>query len=285
LGSGYGKLACFVRATSLVALSASVAAGATPSKKEVLQRAAAYVDAQAKLLPQLVADERSVQMHRPRVGRSTPPRVIETRADFAWIRLEGMAEAIGVRDVREVDGKPVGGAERLEELLRRPTSASIATARALLAESARYNVGPLWRNVNLPTTALFLLHGELQPRFSWKVEAADSEGQVILSFKELERPTVIRGWNNDPVFSRGRIWIDAATGAVRRTELRTKAREPREGQKTDYVLVVEFAIDESLQLLLPRRLREHYETRTEVVDGQAEYVNYRRFQTGGRLVR
>jgi hypothetical protein len=37
-------------------------------------------------------------------------------------------------------------------------------------------------------------------------------------------------------------------------------------------------------LLLPQRLREHYETNTEVVDGTAEYANYRRFETGGRLV-
>jgi hypothetical protein len=286
LGSGYGKLAYFVRVAVLAALTAGLAADNTPSKKEVLKRAAAYVDQQAELLPQLVAEERSSQTLRPRVRRSTasPPRVIQARADFAWLRLEGMPEAIGVRDVREVDGRPVGGAERLEELLRRPTTSSIAAARALLAESARYNVGPLWRNVNLPTTALFLLHDSLQPRFSWKVEGTEASGAVVLFFKERERPTVIRGLNGEPVFSRGRIWIDPATGTVQRTELHTEARDP-EGDKTYYQLLVEFAVDESLQVLLPRRLREHYETRTEVVDGKAEYVNYRRFQTGGRLVR
>jgi hypothetical protein len=195
-----------------------------------------------------------------------------------------MPEAIGLRDVREVAGKPVGGGERLEELLRRPAPASLAAARAMLAEGARYNVGPLWRNVNLPTTALFLLHPDLQPRFSWKTEDTEGSNGVVLSFKERERPTVIRGLNNEPIFSRGRIWIDPASGAVQRTELKTEASDP-EGHKTFYLLVVEFAIDDTLHLLLPRRLREHYETQTEVVDGEAEYVNYRRFQTGGRLVR
>ncbi len=169
-----------MRAVGHVALTAGFVADHTPSTKELLKRAAAYVSQQAELLPQLVAEERSSQTLRPRVQHliDPPPRVIESRADFAWIRLEGMPEAIGVRDVREVDGRPVGGPERLEELLRRPTTSSIAAARALLAESARYNVGPLWRNVNLPTTALFLLHDSLQPRFSWKVEGTGESGAV-----------------------------------------------------------------------------------------------------------
>jgi hypothetical protein len=285
LGSGYGKLACFVRIAPLVGLGASAAADATPSKKEVLQRAAKYVAAQAELFPQLVVDERCSQTLAQRVKSSTtsPPRVIETRADFAWIRLDGIPGAIGVRDVREVDGKAVGGEDRLEDLLRRPTASSIVAARTLLAESARYNVGPLWRNVNLPTTALFFLHRSLQPRFSWKVQRIEGSA-VVLSFKERERPTVIRGFNNEPVFSRGRIWIDPATRVAHRTELDTEARD-LEGHTTYYQLLVEFAVDESLHLLLPRRLREHYETPAEVVDGEAEYVNYRRFQTEGRLVR
>lgn len=284
MGSGYGKLACFVRATGLVALTASLTAEDTPSKKEILKRAAAYVEQQAELLPQLVAEERSSQLLRPRARSSTSPKVIETRADFAWIRLDGIPEPIGVRDVREVDGKAVGTPGRLEQLLRQPTSSSVATAQAFLAESAQHNVGPLWRNVNLPTTALFFLHQTWQSRFSWRLDVTAGSPTLVLSFKERERPTVIRGFHSDPVFSRGRIWIDRVTGAVQRTELRTEARDLA-GRKTYYQLLVDFAIDQSLQLLLPQRLREHYETDTEVVEGTAEYANYRRFETGGRLVR
>ena len=275
MGSGYGKLACFVRATVLVALTASLTAEDTPSRKEILKRAAAYVEQQAELLPQLVAEERSSQLLRPRARNSTSPKVIETRADFAWIRLDGIPEPIGVRDVREVDGKAVGTPGRLEQLLRQPTSSSVATAQAFLAESAQHNVGPLWRNVNLPTTALFFLHQTLQSRFSWRLDVTAGSPTLVLSFKERERPTVIRGFYSDP---------DRVTGAVQRTELRTEARDLA-GRKTYYQLLVDFAIDQSLQLLLPQRLREHYETDTEVVEGTAEYANYRRFETGGRLVR
>jgi len=271
----------------LVALTGVVASTQSqPSKSEVLRRAAAYVQTQAEQLPQLVAEEHTRQIVRSRAGSrsSSPPQTIETRADFAWIKLDGMTEALGVRDVRVVDGKPVGGATRLEELLRRPSASSIAAARALLAESARYNAGPLWRNVNLPTTAMFMLHADLQPRFSWKAGDKSDVSTIVLSFKERERPTLIRGLFNEPVFSRGRVWIDPATGGVQRTELRTEMRDPNEGYKTYYLLTVEFAIDESLRMLLPRRLHEHYETPVEIVDGDAEYVNYRRFQTEGRLV-
>ena len=268
----------------VVAIAETLAADTSLSKKELLKRAAMYVDQQADLLPQLVGEERSSQTLRTGAGSRTLPRVITMRADFAWVKLEGLNEAIGVRDVREADGKPVGGEGRLEELLRQPPSARIAAAQAILAESARYNIGPVSRNLNLPTTALFFLQADLQPRFSWKVDAADAAGHAILSFKERQRPTVIRGLNNEAVFSRGRIWIDQASGAVQRTELRAEVPNPEGRSKWAYFLAVEFAIDPALGLMLPRRMQERYEARATVVTGQAEYVNYRRFQTEGRVI-
>jgi hypothetical protein len=283
LGSGYGKLACFVRVAAGVAVTVALGADSTPSKKELLKRAAAYVDQQVELLPQLVAQERSSQTVRSGAGSPTPSRVITTRADFGWVQLDGVNEAIGVRDVREADGKPVGGEGRLEELLRQPPSGRIAAAQAILAESARYNIGPISRNLNLPTTALFFLQTDRQTRFSWKVDATDA-GQAILAFKERERPTVIRGLNNEPVFSRGRIWIDQATGTVERTELRAEVPDPESRSTWAYFLAVEFATDPGLKLMLPRRMQERYEARATVVTGQAEYVNYRRFQTEGRII-
>jgi hypothetical protein len=72
-------------ALSLVA-SAPVHGGR--SNRVVLARAAAYVDSQVDLLPQLVAEERSTQTIRPRQGGPT----LQQRtlvADFAWTRLEG----------------------------------------------------------------------------------------------------------------------------------------------------------------------------------------------------
>jgi hypothetical protein len=292
LGSGYGKLACFVRirattvtvtvgsrvaclALSLVA-SAPVHAG--PSNKMVLARAAAYVESQVDLLPQLVAEERSTQSIRSREGGPTT-RQRTLVADFAWTRLEGTFEALGVREVREVDGQAIPTAGRLDRLLRGDTPGRYGVAQQLVAESARYNLAPGSRNLNVPTITLFLLHRDVQPRFKWRQEKGATGTELILSFKERDRPTVIRGQNNEPVFSYGRIWLDPGTGNVSRTELHADVRDAK------YVLVVQFAVEPALGLLLPQRMEEHYQTPEQIVEGLASYVNYRRFQTAARLVR
>jgi hypothetical protein len=278
LGSGYGKLAWFVRTAAVLAVTAGLAADAAPSKKEVLRRAAAYVDAQIELLPQLVAEERSTQTLRRRIdGPITRQRKLV--ADFAWVRVEGTTEALGVREVREADGQPVPTTGRLERLLRGEMPRSGSAARDLLAESARYNLAAGSRNVNLPTMTMFLLRRDTQPRFQWKQAKDPSRQLTILSFKERDRPTVIRATNNRAVFSHGRIWVNPETGAVSHTELRADI------DSANYVLVVEFSIDRSINAVLPRRLQEYYVTPEQFLESVAEYTNYRRFQTEGRLVR
>jgi hypothetical protein len=261
----------------VVGLVASAPVHGGPSNRVVLARAAAYVDSQVDLLPQLVAEERSTQTIRPRQGGPTPQQRILV-ADFAWTRLEGTFEALGVREVREVDGQAISTARQLDRLLRGDTPGRYGVVQELVAESARYNLAPGSRNLNLPTMTLFLLHRDLQPRFKWRQEGSTGT-ELILSFKERDRPTVIRGQNNEPVFSHGRIRLDPETGQVSRTELHADVRDAK------YVLVVEFAVEPALGLLLPQRMQEHYQTQDQIVEGLATYVNYRRFQTAARLVR
>lgn len=285
MGSGYVKLACFVRTATLVALVSTPVLSAAPSKSEVLKRAAGYVETQIALLPQLVAEERSTQRFRPRVRGDVDPILRNTHSDFAWVKLEGMREALGVREVVEVDGKAVGTGEMLQRLLRSPAGDRRALVQYILDQSATHNLAPGSRNFNIPTFALFVLLRDMQPRFSWRHEPDQSSGAFVVSFKEQERPTYIRGPGNQPVFSRGRIWIEPATGVVTRTELRAQVHDVGDDYYATYFLAVDFAIDQSLGLTLPRRMLERYETRAAVVTGQAEYVNYRRFQTEGRIVR
>ena len=259
-------------------LVASAPVHGGPSNRVVLARAAAYVDSQVDLLPQLVAEERSTQTIRPRQGGPTPQQRILV-ADFAWTRLEGTFEALGVREVREVDGQAISTARQLDRLLRGDTPGRYGVVQELVAESARYNLAPGSRNLNLPTMTLFLLHRDVQPRFKWRQEEGSTGPERILSFKERDRPTVIRGQNNEPVLSQGRIRLDPETGQVSRTELHADVRDAK------YVLVVEFAVEPALGLLLPQRMQEHYQTQDQIVEGLATYVNYRRFQTAARLVR
>jgi hypothetical protein len=274
-----------VRIAVAIAAVATLVANATASKKELLARAAAFVDRQAELLPQLVAEERTRQEQEPRI-RTDDAKIgrveRETWADFGWVRIEGFPDALCVREVREVDGHPVDDVDRLERLLRTPMQERYGAVQAILAESARYNLMPETRNMNLPTFTLFLLHRALQPRFSWKEQGYDGP-LAVLAFEERDQPTIIRGPRLENVPCRGRVWIDPASGEVRRTEVRARVRPADDNFYTTYSLTVEFGIDPSLHLPLPRHMRERYETRMIIVTGESHYANYRRFQTEGRV--
>jgi hypothetical protein len=89
------------------------------------------------------------------------------------------------------------------------------------------------------------------------------------------------GFGGD-VLSQGRVWVDPATGAVLRTELGFYG--PATAYLKENLIRVDFERDSRLQLLLPREMEETYGLDIEVVHGRASYRNYRRFETGGRLV-
>ena len=68
------------------------------------------------------------------------------------------------------------------------------------------------------------------------------------------------------------------TGIVQRTVLELTLVRVR------YTLTTEFAPVAAVDLVVPVRLTERYETPEEIVTGTATYTNYRRFQTTGRLL-
>ena len=255
-------------------------ADSPPSQKAVMARAGAYVVRYAEELPQLVATESSVQDLTTQPGHATgvaaQRRLV---AEFAWVKLPGEAEPIGFRDVLEVDGRPAGpDRRRLVDLLHGPGGATWSQARAVLEEGARHNLAPGSRNFNLPTVAAFFLHPERQKRFSWKRRSEARGPEWELEYRERDRPTIIRQSDGQPIFSRGRVWIDAASGAVLRTDLVLQL------DTFAYVLVTRFERVAAMDLVLPVQLAERYTTPEEDVTGSATYTNYRRFQTGARLI-
>lgn len=257
------------------------AAAPAPSQKTVLSRAGAFVERYTRELPRLVATETLVQQQVPQPHDVTGPSATRrSQAEFAWVWLDREVDPIGFRDVIEVDGQPVGpDRRRLVELLHGPREASWAQARAILEEGARYNLSPGSRNFNLPTVVMFFLLPERLDRFSWK-RRSDAHAPVWeLTFREKRRPTLIRQRNGQPVFSRGTVWVETATGAIQRTELAIEIDRVR------YALTTRFERIDALDLVLPVRLDERYATPEQVVTGSATYSNYRRFQTGARLIR
>jgi hypothetical protein len=264
-------------------------AGAPPSQKEVLRRASAFVTRSASELPRLVATETMVQeLTTPKTAagqsvskfltRRSIPITRHSVAEFAWVAISAEIDPIGFRDVVEVDGQPVGVRTRLVDLLHGSGQASWSQARAILQEGARHNLSPGARNFNLPTVVLFFLLPERVPRFSWKRRSEPNAPTWELEFRERERPSLIRQGDGENAFSRGRVWIDVATGAILRTELVLKF------DPIVYTLTTTFERVAAMDLILPVALDERYTSPEETVTGRATYSDYRRFQTGARLI-
>ena len=100
----------------------------------------------------------------------------------------------------------------------------------------------------------------------------------VIQYREADRDTIIRGTNDFDLPSRGRFWIEPATGRVLMTELIAEDVVLRA------MIVVGYREDASLGLLVPAEMREQYDVRgnqirrdASRVEGRATYSNFRRF--------
>jgi hypothetical protein len=116
------------------------------------------------------------------------------------------------RDVFEVDGKPVRDrAERLAKLFLQPSASTQQQVDDISAASARYNIGGVNRNVNLPVLALTVLEPQNRAWFSFK--GGKKTGNLFdLEFREERSGTLIRTAGDQSLPARGRFTIDLATG-------------------------------------------------------------------------
>jgi hypothetical protein len=203
-------------------------------------------------------------------------------SDVAWVPTGDPFVWAFFRDVREVDGDPVGDREeRLEQLF--PSGLTVAgreRAQQILEESARYNLGRR-RTVNCPTVALSFLHPRNQPRFAFRLDGREEkEGTPTwkVGFKERERPSLTRTSRGEDVPARGLLWIEAGSGALvaSRLELRPPGLGP-------VVIETGYVRDDRLGVWLPTEMREGYGNRSrsgseERVEAVARYSGWRRAQ-------
>jgi hypothetical protein len=268
-----GLMACAI-------LAAPPARGDDPPRdRDVIARAGAGVIRLQQALPRIVARETMVQ--HAQASRSADGVPVSDRrlvSELGWATLGHAPDLLAIRDVVEVDGAPVTTErQRLQRLLE-SGSATLAEAERLLNEGARYNLTPGSRNFNLPTVVLFFLHPDTSGRFSWSRQSPRTSHPWRFTFKERDRPTIIRDGSGRPIFSRGSVDIDAGTGAVERTEVHLRFG------RVEYSLTTTFATVAALGLMLPARMDEEYDTPTGTVTGTATYDDYRQFETGGRLI-
>ena len=183
----------------------------------------------------------------------------------------------GFRDVAVVDGHPVRDrVERLQTLFLK----SKADLRRIQEESARYNIGPVLRTMNIPTFALAILHPAIRYRFVFEhagEEVIDGTPTMVVSFREQVSPTIITDGRGADVISAGRVWIQPATGRVLRTHL--VAGGPTSDVRAE--TVVDYRPHAEWGFLLPSEMRETYDIPTRPnarrVVCTATYSNFRRF--------
>ncbi|MGH9148526.1 MAG: hypothetical protein ACRD1Q_17585, partial [Vicinamibacterales bacterium] len=205
-----------------------------------------------------------------------------------------------VRNVLAVDGVAVPDSRnRLTVALAESGPDRLPRLRRLRDESARFNIGGIFRNFSDPTLVLQFLDEPDQPRFTFTITGTEKVAGVNtwkLAFSERTRPTVVQSATSD-LPSNGFVWIDGANGSVVRTSLTLTDPETNVAAE----VTVDYRLNPKLSLWVPMRLVEHYTqqrfvnrappgspprqgTMSERIEGVATYSNFRRFETSARIV-
>jgi hypothetical protein len=263
------------------------AAERVPSVKEVMRRVAGYVAAYGEKASIVVGTERYTQETDGNTADAQRRR--DTVAEFAIVKVERARGWLGFRDVVEVDGRSLPDREdRLVRLLTGPGDRS-DEARRLTAESARFNIGRIERNFNVPTTVLFFFTADHQERFKFSAKRVLADGSWEIAYRETQQPTLIRTPEGRSVPSDGSIWVNAADGTILRTVLRVGGvgiGAPK-GVRGAGSIDVTYGRVAPLDMWLPESMLEQFETKNrdtwETVTGRATYTNYRQFQTLVRI--
>jgi hypothetical protein len=221
-----------------------------PDVTVLLDRAITYATDYGAAFKPVVAEEYYEQAEWI---RGAPRRWRKLRSDFIMLSIPGHDRWLGFRDVREVDGHPVKNrALRLERLLT-----GLREGRRLRDEAARYNIGEVRRNVNVPTLALRFIESETWERSQWEVRGAEEIEGVFtarLDFEETARPTLVQSLSLRPeVPAHGTFWVNPDDGTVVRSRLVLEEEAGAEGDIT-----VTYRYDPHLSMWLPAEMDEVY---------------------------
>jgi len=276
----------------LTVLVTRVAAAEPPTLATVLMRAGSYVAEFHRRLSRLVAEERYSQTWETIwTGRRNGTTRWGERvllSDLLLVKPEGADDWLQYRDVFEVDGQRVRErTERLPALLADRSASAAAQVERIRTESAKYNLGTIERDVNVPVLAMRFLTFENQRRFKFTratdgsaaaVHVAPDEAGVFrvtaeiwaVDAEEVQRPTLIHTLANKDLPAHGRFWIDPDTGSVLMTELRAGNKNVRG------TIDVSYQSEHVLDLLVPVEMREEYFDRAgSHITGVATYGRFR----------
>ena len=182
------------------------------SLDDVLARAGRYAVDYGLALTSVLAEETYTQRL---VWRNTKTVLSDRRlrSEIAFVRLVDSTEWLAFRNVLAVNDAPIPGSDgRLERLFRGSQQSLLEQARLIAGDSARFNLGPITREINVPTTALHFVHPKHLPNCRFDKEGEEDfagERVWIVRFRERDRGGLIRRGDGRSVPAEGRLWIVA----------------------------------------------------------------------------
>ena len=272
---------------------------------ELMKRVAGYVERYGDAASVLVGVERYTQKSDEIQSRTTTgsggvgrfgaergpasPTPVRTTArkltsELALVRnTAAIGGWLAFRDVTEVDGKTVADrGDRLRALFDSP-SPDLEVAQRLSTESSRFNVGPVKRTFNVPTVTLFFFTPANLRRFAFKqrgIERIDGAETRVIDFHETARPTMIMNGLGKDVPASGTLWVDPTDGHVIKTVLTITGYA---GTGSGASVEVTFRHHQDFDMWVPALMHESYVTSAGGVTGDAQYVDFRRFQTSAKI--
>jgi hypothetical protein len=295
------RIPVFAAASSIMVLELTALAVPQPAAQDpdisvsgVVQAAAAYVSTYQEQLNFLVADEIYTQQIRTQIPDAGTSKGRTMKSEMFFMFTPADRGWMAIRDVIEVDRKPVSGRQNLKSALE--TLPAQQVAGVFKAFNSRFNLGRIQRNFNEPILSLLVLDARHLPNVTFvrrRVERRAGVTLVTLAFHENAAPTLIRDLKLQSVISRGELTIEASTGRVRQADLRLSIGG------VAITLTTIYKADDRLGLWVPAIFRETYEegmrmpgggrTRAESSDTreeiacEARYSNFRRFEVTARI--
>lgn len=269
-----GGTAAGATAAPSAAPRSSTAAEREVDLRRALARMTAYVESYVREYSALVAEEDYYQS----AGAGYARRQIRLKSDVLIVRPGDAREWMCFRDIFEVDGFSQGDREdRLKRLFLDPTHWATAELQAIKEESARHNIGPVVRNLNVPLFPLSVLEPMNVMRFRFRFgrkQESDGVERWRIDYEELIRPTLVSTHAGDDVPIAGSFLIDPMTGAVVESFLTADTEWGRAELK------VKYRRDADLGFWVPAEMTEYYRSQKYVTlaDGRATYSKFRRFQ-------
>lgn len=271
----------FARLIAIVTAVAALGAAQNDRFDDVMRRVHEYVAVyEDHELSSVIGQEEYRQRRLNAEGVVQVERVL--RSEYLIFQLPPEEDWFALRIAQEVDGITVlNEPGRLAAIFSGPPETITERAMAAAEGNARFNLGEVYRTINIPTFALRFLRPATRSRFRYRrvgEESVDGMTTWVISYQETGRPTFSATQQGDDVPARGRFWVEPQSGAVVRSEMIVGGSRSVRERAT---VTVTYRNDPELGFRVPAEMRERYETpgrrNVDVIEAVATYSGFRPF--------